>query len=64
MIVWMVWDDRDRCHYRLRWDEENWHTERYINADQKWAASSQVSNVDMRKFIKGSLDTLLTELRT
>ena len=66
MIVWMVWDNRDRCHYRLRWDERGWYAERYMNSEQRWANSVNVDSalLDIIKFVAGVDDNLLTELQT
>ena len=61
MIVWMVWDDRDRCHYRLRWCDEGWVAERYMNVEQEWTGTVQSS--DIRKFLKGKHDSLLVRIR-
>lgn len=66
MIVWMVWDNRDKCHYRLRWDGEGWRAERYLSSTQGWTNSINVAStlLDVIKFVTGVDDNLLTGLQT
>ena len=64
MIVWMVWDNRDKCHYRLRWGDEVWWSERYVNPKQGWVATgTKGQDTNIYKFADGRYDTLLVELK-
>ena len=61
MIVWMVWDNRDRCNYRLKWDGENWCKERYMNVEQGWIGTLG-QDADMIKFVTGDVSGKFDEL--
>lgn len=63
MIVWMVWDNRDKCHYRLRWGDGAMWSERYVNTNQEWVATTVGQDTNIYKFANGRYDTLLVELK-
>ena len=68
MIVWMVWDNRDRCNYRLKWDGENWRKERYVNTKQGWVETTMAVGPnkdtvkDIIRFVTGDVSGKFDDL--